>query len=94
MLRPGFKEAWHGHNGARTQALQTEPRAASARYDRKLSRIVVDLTNSCAFAFPPRLAQGLETATDEQLKAVQILGVGHSLRWEALDVDLLIPGLF
>ena len=75
------------------QALETEPRAASARYDRKLDRVVVDLTNGCTFAFPPRLAQGLETATDEQLKEVQILGVGYGLHWEALDVDLSIPGL-
>jgi hypothetical protein len=75
------------------QVLETEPRAASARYDRKLGRIVVELTNGCTFAFPPRLAQGLEAATDEQLKAVQILGVGYGLHWEALDVDLSIPGL-
>jgi hypothetical protein len=38
-------------------ALETEPRAASARYDRKLHRVVVDLTNGCTFAFPPRLAK-------------------------------------
>ncbi|HVY33969.1 MAG TPA: DUF2442 domain-containing protein [Caulobacteraceae bacterium] len=75
------------------QALETEPRAASARYDRKRGRVVVDLTNGCTFAFPPRLAQGLETASDEQLKAVQILGVGYGLHWEALDVDISIPGL-
>ena len=74
-------------------ALETEPRAASARYDRKLDRVVVDLTNGCTFAFPPRLAQGLEAATDEQLKAVEILGVGSGLHWETLDVDLSIPGL-
>jgi hypothetical protein len=74
-------------------ALETEPRAAAARYDRKLDRVVVDLTNGCTFAFPPRLAQGLESATDEQLKEVQILGVGYGLHWEALDVDLSIPGL-
>lgn len=75
------------------QALETEPRAASARYDRKLDRIVVHLTNGCTFAFPPRLAQGLETATEDQLKEVQILGLGYGLHWEALDVDLSIPGL-
>ena len=74
-------------------ALETEPRAASARYDRTLDRVVVDLTNGCTFAFPPRLAQGLEAATDEQLKQVEILGVGNGLHWEALDVDLSIPGL-
>ena len=43
-------------------ARQTEPRAASARYDRKSSRIIVELTNGCTFAFPPRMAQGLEAA--------------------------------
>lgn len=74
-------------------ALASEPRAASARYDRKLDRIVVDLTSGCAFAFPPRLAQGLEKATDEQLEAVEILGAGSGLHWELLDVDLSVPGL-
>ena|SRR5665213_1695306 len=74
-------------------ARATEPRAAKAGYDRKLDRIIVDLTNGCAFAFPPRLAQGLETATDAQLADVEILGNGYGLHWEALDVDLSIPGL-
>jgi hypothetical protein len=74
-------------------ALATEPRAASVRYDRKLERVVVELTNGCTFAFPPRLAQGLEEATDEQLEQVEILGQGFGLHWELLDVDLSIPGL-
>jgi hypothetical protein len=75
------------------RAMETEPRAVTARYDQKLDRVVVDLTNGCTFAFPPRLAQGLEAATDVQLKDVQILGVGYGLHWESLDVDLSIPGL-
>ena len=70
-----------------------EPRAARARYDRKLGRIVVDLTNGCVFAFPPRMAQGLGKATDNQLAEVEILGRGYGLHWESLDVDLSIPGL-
>jgi hypothetical protein len=36
--------------------LETEPRAASARYDREAHRVVVELTNGCALAFPPHLA--------------------------------------
>ena len=75
------------------QVVESEPRAAAARYDRKLGRIVVDLTNGCTFAFPPRLAQGLETATDEPLGAVEILGAGYGLHWESLDVDLSVTGL-
>jgi hypothetical protein len=48
-------------------ARRTEPRAASARYDPSSGRVIVELTNGCIFAFPARLAQGSETATDEQL---------------------------
>ena len=71
----------------------TDPRAANARYDRDAGRVIVELINGCVFAFPPRLAQGLEVATDDQLAAVEILGSGYGLHWEALDVDLSVPGL-
>ena len=79
---------------ARGRAAQlAEPRAAGARYDRASGRVVVELTNGCTFAFPTRLAQGLEEATDEQLAAVEILGAGSGLHWEDLDVDLSVPRL-
>lgn len=71
----------------------SEPRAAAARYDRSSGRVIVDLENGCTFAFPPRLAQGLEAASDDQLSAVEILGQGYGLHWEVLDVDLSLPGL-
>ena len=74
-------------------AQRHEPRAATARYDRRSSRVIVELTNGCTFAFPPKLAQGLEGATEEQLSQVEILGAGYGLHWEALDADLSIPGL-
>ncbi len=74
-------------------AQRHEPRAASARYDRPLGRVIVELTNGCTFAFPPKLAQGLDAATEEQLAQVEILGTGYGLHWEALDADLSIPGL-
>ena len=71
----------------------TEPRAASARFDAATGRIVVELTSGAAFAFPARLGQGLEAATDEQLAQVVVQGAGYGLHWEDLDVDLSIPGL-
>ena len=74
-------------------AQQTEPRAASARYDRETRRVVVELANGCTFAFPPSLAQGLEDATAEELAAVEVIGTGYGLHWEALDADLSLPGL-
>ncbi|WP_136686123.1 DUF2442 domain-containing protein [Falsirhodobacter xinxiangensis] len=74
-------------------ARQTEPRAMSARYDRKNGRIIVELTNGCTFAFPSIMAQGLERASDDELAAVEVLGAGYGLHWEALDTDLSVPGL-
>ncbi len=74
-------------------AAQIEPRAARIRYDRRRGRMLVELTNGCSFTFPPRLAQGLEDASDEALSQVEILGNGYGLHWESLDVDLSIPGL-
>jgi hypothetical protein len=74
-------------------ARASEPRASTARYDRKTRTIIVKLTNGCTFAFPPRLAQGLEDANEDALSQVQILGAGYGLHWEDLDVDLSIPGL-
>ena len=74
-------------------AQQAEPRAASARFDSKSRRVVVDLTNGCTFAFPPAMAQGLDEAEDETLANIELLGAGYGLHWEALDVDLSVPGL-
>jgi hypothetical protein len=74
-------------------AHREEPRAASARYDRRRKRVVVELTNGCAFAFPPSLAEGLEAASELELSAVEVLGSGYGLHWDALDVDLAMPGL-
>jgi len=75
------------------QALAKEPRAKSARYDKVSRRISVELTNGCAFVFPPDAAQGLENATPSQLAQIEILGKGSGLHWEELDVDLSVPGL-
>ncbi len=55
--------------------------------------MIVELTNGAAFAFPAALVRELEAATHDQLAQVEILGVGHGLHWEALDVDLTVPGL-
>jgi hypothetical protein len=74
-------------------AAMNEPRAASARYDRRRGRMVIALTNGCSFTFPPRLVQGLEEASDDEIAAFELLSNGYGLHWEPLDVDLSIPGL-
>ena len=74
-------------------ARDVEPRASAARYDRRAERVIVELTNGCSFSFPPRLAQGLEHGTEDELAEVEILGAGYGLHWEGLDVDFSLPGL-
>jgi len=61
------------------EAARTEPRAVRAHYDPHVGRVVVDLTNGCTFAFPPRLVQGLEGATDADIAAMEVLGDGYGL---------------
>jgi hypothetical protein len=75
------------------QIAATEPHAASARFDRELRRIVIELTNGATFSFPPHVAQGLEAATDEELAGVELWGDGYALHWETLDIDYTVPGL-
>ena len=75
------------------QAARNEARASSARYDAANRRIVVELTNGATFAFPPDLAEGLVGASDAALGEVEVLGEGHGLHWESLDVDFTVPGL-
>lgn len=74
-------------------AEETEPRAVSARYNRKSGRIEIELKNGCMFAFPARYGQGLQDATEEQLAAVEILPFGEALHWEEIDADLGVPQL-
>jgi hypothetical protein len=73
--------------------METQPRAASARYDARTNRIVVELLNGATFAFPPRLVQGLENGSPQQLAQVEISPLGLALHWETLDVDFSVAGL-
>ncbi|MFO1208057.1 MAG: DUF2442 domain-containing protein [Amaricoccus sp.] len=66
-----------------------EPRAPPPASTRKPA----DRARSCSFAFPARLVQGLEDATDSDLAEVEILPQGRGLHWEGRDVDISVPGL-
>ncbi len=72
---------------------ETQPHARSVRHDVRSGMTVVELYNGCTFAFPPRRLQGLETASDADLSAVEVIGRGYGLHWEALDADFTVGGL-
>jgi hypothetical protein len=73
--------------------LATEPRAVTARYDRKLGRVVIELTNGCSYAFPTALVWDLQKANADELSEVQVDGCGFNLNFPGLDVDLFVPAL-
>jgi hypothetical protein len=73
--------------------LAREPRAAAARYEAATGRVVVDLVNGCAYAFPATLVQDLQGAGPDDLAGVEVDGVGFNLHFPALDVDLYVPAL-
>lgn len=73
--------------------LETEPRAISARYDRKTGRVTIDLINGCTYVFPSDLVQDLSNASPDELAAIEVDGMGFNLHWPKLDADLYLPAL-
>lgn len=69
------------------------PHAVGARYDRRLSRVVVSLSNGLELAFPPHLAEGLADAKPADLSTIEITPTGLGLHWPRLDADLYLPAL-
>lgn len=68
-------------------------RAKSVRYDRVARRVLLELTNGFAFACPVRAIRALRRATAAQISEVELDASGGTLRWDALDIDLSVPGL-
>jgi hypothetical protein len=73
--------------------LRGQPKAIHARYDRRVSRIVIGLDNGLELALAPRLAQGLEHATPAELATIEISPLGDGLDWPAIDAHLYVPAL-
>ncbi len=78
----------------RAKELQSRvPKAVSAKYDRHIRRIVVQLSSNLGIFFSPRDAEGLESATPEELSEIEISPSGYGLHFPKLDADLYLPAL-
>ena len=78
----------------RAKELQSRvPKAVSAKYDRRIRRIVVQLSSNLGIFFSPRNAEGLEHATPDQLAEIEISPSGYGLHFPQLDADLYLPAL-
>ncbi len=75
------------------ERMESTPHAIAARYDRRVSRIMVSLSNGLEMAFPPHLAEGLADAKPGDLAVIEITPTGLGLHWPKLDADLYLPAL-
>ena len=69
------------------------PKAVSARYDRRIGRLVIDLSSGLSVAFKPHDAQGLEHAKPDHLTRIEISPSGLGLHFPDLDADLYLPAV-
>lgn len=68
-----------------------EPTAKKVWVEERI--IYVELTDRRIIGFPSDRFKILKSATNNQLKEVQLKLNGYALRWENLDEDITIPGI-
>ena len=71
----------------------TTPAAVTARYDRRMGRVVIHLATGLDVAFLPRDVEGLERAKPADLAKIEISPSGFGLHFPTLDADLYLPAL-
>jgi hypothetical protein len=67
--------------------------AVDARYDRRGKRVMITLNNGTVVGFPLSVLPGLEHATPDELREIEIEGGGYGLRVHGLDADISVPAL-
>jgi Protein of unknown function (DUF2442) len=65
----------------------------AARYDKRIGRLVIDLSTGLSLTFRPQDAQGFERAKPTQLTKIEISPSGLGLHFPAIDADVYLPGL-
>ena len=70
--------------------ITTEPIAINAWSKERM--IYIELTDYRIIAFPADRFKILKSASEEQLKKVELRLNGYALRWEDLDEDITVKG--
>ena len=78
---------------AAAAALRQKVFATAARYDWKVSRLLVSLNNGVELAVPGHLLEGLAGADPDALSEIELSPSGLGLHWPALDADIYVPAL-
>lgn len=78
---------------SRMQTLREAGHAVSVRYDRRASRVIVNLNTGVQLSVPIRNIEGLADAATEDLAEIEITPAGLGLHWPKLDADVYVPAL-
>jgi hypothetical protein len=78
---------------SRGEARMLAPRAESAHYDAGRNRIIVRLTTGVELGFAPGNVEGLERASVDDLKLIEVEAFGLGIHFPKLDADLHVPAL-
>ncbi len=78
---------------SRGEARLCGPRAVAARYDAGRGRVVIALSTGVELGLAPRDVEGLAGASAEDLRVVQVDGMGLGVHFPRLDADLYVPAL-
>jgi Protein of unknown function (DUF2442) len=91
MIEP-TKEEFEAAKAAE-RARMRGPQAESAHYDAGRNRVIVRLTTGVELGFAPRDVEGLQDASADDLKAIEVEAFGLGIHFPKLDADLYVPAL-
>ena len=69
------------------------PAAISVHYDRRVSRIIIELASGIEIAFSPKHVQGLEHGHPADFANAEISPSGFGIHFPLLDADIYLPAL-
>ena len=75
------------------QTMKHQLLAVDARYDRRNGRVMITLNTGAVVGFPLSTLPGLEQATPDDLRKIEVEGGGYGLHVAGLDADISIPSL-
>ncbi|HYV96586.1 MAG TPA: DUF2442 domain-containing protein, partial [Gemmatimonadaceae bacterium] len=68
-------------------------RASEVAYDQQQARILLELTNGTLFGFSPSSIPAIRHLTADEVASVTLSPGGSGLLWDALDIQLSVPGI-
>ena len=75
------------------EARMRGPLAESAHYDTGRNRVIVRLTTGIEIGFAPGDVEGLQHATTDDLKAIEVEAFGLGIHFPTIDAGLYVPAL-